>query len=130
MLAEFGLGCRIGGGGPARAARAASCDGRLPPLVQRSLQALREHLRDLDARIAGFDRDIAQHARSSASAQRLGALVVWALTASAVVATVGTPRTIATAASSPLGSGVRANIERRQAQTRSITRRAILLRAL
>src|SRR5438876_1703773 len=49
-------------------------DGRLPPLVQHSLQALREHLRDLDSRLAGFDRDIAQHARSSAPAQRLGAL--------------------------------------------------------
>jgi hypothetical protein len=45
---------------------------RLPALVQRSLQTLLEHLRDLDSRITGFDRDIAQHARSSSSAQRLG----------------------------------------------------------
>jgi transposase len=63
---------------------------RLPALVQRSLQTLLEHLRDLDSRIAGFDRDIAQHAKSSASAQRLGTLSgVGPLTASAVVASVG-----------------------------------------
>jgi transposase len=63
---------------------------RLPALVQRSLQTLLEHLRDLDSRIAGFDRDIAQQAKSSASAQRLGALSgVGPLTASAVVASVG-----------------------------------------
>jgi transposase len=63
---------------------------RLPALVQQSVQMLREHLHDLDARIAGFDRDIAQHAKSSAPAQRLVALSgVGPLTASAVVATVG-----------------------------------------
>jgi transposase len=48
---------------------------RLPALVQRSVQMLREHLHDLDARLAEFDRDIAQHAKSSAPAQRLVATV-------------------------------------------------------
>jgi transposase len=63
---------------------------RLPALVQRSLQVLREHLHDLDARLAEFDRAIAQHAKSSVPAQRLGALTgIGPLTASAAVATVG-----------------------------------------
>src|SRR6266567_3253648 len=66
---------------------------RLPALVQRSVQMLREHLHELDARVAEFDRDIAQHAKSSAPAQRLVALSgVGPLTASAVVATVGNAR--------------------------------------
>src|SRR6266581_2950628 len=38
---------------------------RLPALVQRSLQTLLEHLRDLDSRVAEFDHAIAQHAKSS-----------------------------------------------------------------
>jgi transposase len=66
---------------------------RLPALVQRSVQVLREHLRDLDARLAEFDREIAHHAKSSAPAQRLVALTgVGPLTASAIVATVGNAR--------------------------------------
>jgi transposase len=91
VLAEFGVVLPQSAAVLQRALPALLADdGRLPPLVQRSLQALLEHLRDLDSRIAGFDRDIAQHARSSASAQRLGALSgVGPLTASAVVATVG-----------------------------------------
>jgi len=91
VLAEFGLVLPQSVAVVQRALPALLADdGRLPPLVRRSLQALLEHLRDLDSRIAGFDRDIAQHARSSASAQRLGALSgVGPLTASAVVATVG-----------------------------------------
>lgn len=63
---------------------------RLPVLVQRSVQMMREHLHDLDARLAEFDRAIAQHARSSVPAQRLMALTgIGPLTASAAVATVG-----------------------------------------
>ena len=91
VLAEFGVVLPQSAAVLQRALPALLADdGRLPPLVQRSLQALLEHLRDLDSRIAEFDRAIAQHARSSASAQRLGALSgVGPLTASAVVATVG-----------------------------------------
>jgi transposase len=94
VLAEFGVILPQSAAVLQRALPALLADqGRLPALAQRSLQALLEHLRDLDARLAGFDRDIAQHARSSASAQRLGALSgVGPLTASAVVATVGNAR--------------------------------------
>jgi len=63
---------------------------RLPAVVQRSLQLLLEHLRELELRLAEFDRQIAQHAKSSAPAQRLATLPgIGPLTASAVVATVG-----------------------------------------
>jgi transposase len=58
--------------------------------VQRCAQVLRSHLHDLDTHLAGFDTEIAQHAKHSAPAQRLVALSgVGPLTASAVVATVG-----------------------------------------
>jgi transposase len=91
VLAEFGLVFAQSAVALQRALRAVLADEeRLPVPVQRSVQMLREHLHDLDARIAGFDRDIAQHAKSSAPAQRLVALSgVGSLTASAVVATVG-----------------------------------------
>jgi transposase len=73
-----------------RALPAVLAGDRLPALVQQSVRVLREHLRDLDARIAEFDRAIAQHAKNSPSAQRLEALSgVGPLTASAVVATLG-----------------------------------------
>ena len=91
VLAEFGLVLPQSVAVVQRALPALLADEeRLPAPVRRSVQVLREHLYDLDGRIAEFDRAIAQHARSSASAQRLGALSgVGPLTASAVVATVG-----------------------------------------
>jgi len=91
VLAEFGLVLPQSAVTLQRALPAVLADHeRLPALVQRSVQVLREHLHDLDAHIAEFDHDIAQHARSSASAQCLVALSgVGPLTASAVVATVG-----------------------------------------
>jgi transposase len=91
VLAEFGVVFAQSAVVLQRALPAVLADeGRLPVLVQRSVQMLREHLHELDARIAEFDRDIAQHAKSSAPAQRLVALSgVGPLTASAVVATVG-----------------------------------------
>ena len=68
-------------------------DRRVPAAVGRCLQDLREHVRALDERIAALDREIAQHARSSESAQRIAALCgVGPNTASAVVATVGNAR--------------------------------------
>jgi transposase len=91
VLAEFGVVVPQSATALQRALPAMLADEeRLPALVQRSVQVLREHLHDLDARIAEFDRAIAQHAKSSPPAQRLGALSgVGPLTASAVVATVG-----------------------------------------
>ena len=94
VLAEFGI---VIGQSPAALERAlpavlADAD-RLPGLGQRGVQALREHVRELELRIAALDRDIAQHARSSESAQRLAALTgVGSVTASAVVATVTNAR--------------------------------------
>jgi transposase len=91
VLAEFGVVFPQSAVLLQRALPAVLADAqRLPALVQRSVQMLREHLQDLEARLAEFDRDIAQHAKSSAPAQRLVALSgVGPLTASAVVATVG-----------------------------------------
>ncbi len=91
VLAEFGVVLPQSVAVVQRALPALLADEeRLPARVQRSLQVLREHLHDLDARIAEFDRAIAQHAKSSAPAQRLVALPgIGPLTASAVVATVG-----------------------------------------
>jgi len=91
VLAEFGVVFPQSAVRLQRALPAVLADEQgLPALVQRSVQMLREHLHDLDARLAEFDRDIAQHAKSSAPAQRLVALSgVGPLTASAVVATVG-----------------------------------------
>jgi len=90
VLAEFGVVLPQSAVVLQRALPAVLADEqRLPALVQRSVQMLREHLHELDARVAEFDRDIAQHAKSSAPAQRLVALSgVGPLTASAVVATV------------------------------------------
>jgi transposase len=91
VLAEFGVVFPQSAGLLQRALPAVLADQeRLPALAQRSVQMLREHLHELDARLAEFDRGIAQHAKSSAPAQRLVALSgVGSLTASAVVATVG-----------------------------------------
>src|SRR6266699_2504988 len=91
VLAEFGVVFAQSAARLQRALPAVLADEeRLPALVQRSVQMLREHLHDLDSRVAEFDRGIAQHAKSSAPAQHLVALSgVGPLTASAVVATVG-----------------------------------------
>ena len=91
VLAEFGVVLPQSATVLQRALPAVLADEeRLPALVQRSVQALLEHLRDLDAHVAEFDRAIAQHAKSSAPAQRLVALTgIGPLTASAVVASVG-----------------------------------------
>ncbi len=68
-------------------------DARLPALVRRCTQDLREHVRAVEGRIAALDREIAQHAQGSESARRIAALCgVGPNTASAVVATVGNAR--------------------------------------
>jgi transposase len=50
-----------------RALPAVLAGDRLPALVQQSVRVLREHLRDLDARIAEFDRALAASANSAPS---------------------------------------------------------------
>ena len=71
----------------------ATAQTRLPALVHRCAQDLREHMRVLEARIAALDREIARHAQGSESARRIAALCgVGPNTASAVVATVGNAR--------------------------------------
>lgn len=62
----------------------------LPSRVARALQDLLAHVRVLDAHIAAYDRELAEHARQHPDAQRLQQLPgVGPLTASATVATVG-----------------------------------------
>jgi transposase len=94
LLAEFGV---VIGQSPAAIERALPAlfadTERLPPLVQRCTRALHEHVRELELRIAEFDRDIGRHAKTSEAAQRLMALTgVGSITASALVATVGNAR--------------------------------------
>ena len=68
-------------------------DARLPGLMRRCMQDLREHVRAVEGRIAALDREIAQHAQGDESARRIAALCgVGPNTASAVVATVGNAR--------------------------------------
>jgi transposase len=68
-------------------------DARLPVMVRRCTQDLREHVRAVEGRIAALDREIAQHAQGSESARRIAAVCgVGPNTASAVVATVGNAR--------------------------------------
>src|SRR6266480_2430701 len=70
-----------------------AADTRLPGLVRRCMQDLREHVRAVEGRIAALDREIAQHAQSSESARRIAAVCgVGPNTASAMVATVGNAR--------------------------------------
>jgi transposase len=94
VLAEFGVVLPQSAARLQRALPAVLADAeRLPAVVQRSLQLLGEHRRELELRVAEFDRQIAQHAKNSAPAQRLLALTgIGPLTASAVVATVGDAR--------------------------------------
>jgi transposase len=87
LLAEFGI---VIAQSPAAIERvgASVCD-RLPLLVQRCTQAWRDHMGELERRIAAFDRDIGQHAKAREPAQRLARLTgIGVLTASAMVATV------------------------------------------
>lgn len=88
LLAEFGQVL------PQRAAevrrRAASAAEGLPALAREAIGDLLGHLRALDERIAGYDSQLGQLARSSEAARRLMSLPgVGPLTALATVASVG-----------------------------------------
>lgn len=91
LLAEFGVVL------PNRAQhvrrRAVEVGEGLPVLARRSLADLREHLRVLDERIGGYDRELEAQARLSEPAQRLmGIRGIGPITAVAIVATVGNAR--------------------------------------
>src|SRR5439155_11726811 len=94
LLAEFGIVIAHSPAAVARTLPALLADAdRLPALAQRCAGALQAQVRELEARIAEFERAIGQHTKGSESAQRLTALIgVGAITASAVVATIGSAR--------------------------------------
>jgi transposase len=63
---------------------------RLPARAARCVADLLEHVRELETKIAAYEREIEGHARQSALAQRAQARPgVGAITASAIVASVG-----------------------------------------
>jgi len=65
----------------------------LPTLARRAIEDLRAHLRELDAKVLAYDREIHLQARQSEPAQRLMKIRgVGALSALAIVATVGNAR--------------------------------------
>jgi len=94
LLAEFGIVIAQSPAAVARTLPALLADAdRLPALAQRCAGALQAQVRELEARIAEFERAIGQHTKGSESAQRLTARIgVGAITASAVVATIGNAR--------------------------------------
>ncbi len=88
LLAEFGIVL------PNRAAEvrraAAACAEALPALARQAVTDLLSHLRSLDNRIAGYDRELEHLARESEAASRLMTVPgVGPLTALATVASVG-----------------------------------------
>ena len=88
LLAEFGV-VLPNRAAEARRGAAASLEG-LPVLLRHAVDDLLSHLRGLDERIATYDRELEQLARSSGAATRLMSVPgVGALTALATVATVG-----------------------------------------
>jgi transposase len=92
LLAEFGVVLPQSATASQRALPTLISDHetRLPSQAQRCVQELADHLRSLAARIATFDREIAQHAQTNGAAQRVAALTgIGPITASAIVATGG-----------------------------------------
>jgi transposase len=91
LLAEFGLVLPQRSDTVRRQARAAAEE--LPVLARRAIGDLLAHLRVLDERIAAYDRELDAQARQSEPAQRLMKIRgIGALSASAIVATVGNAR--------------------------------------
>jgi transposase len=89
LLAEFGRVYANSAAAGLAGARAALAEETLPPTLRQGVAQQLDHLRELDARIAQCDREIAQQARADPRAVRVARLSgVGALTASAVVATV------------------------------------------
>lgn len=93
LLAEFGRIYPNSAAAILRGARAALADETLPVALRRGFARQLEHLRELDAKLADCDREIAQQVHDDTRAQRLVRLCgVGMLTASAVAATVTHPQ--------------------------------------
>ena len=91
LLMEFGVALPLRSVIVRRQAREAA--EVLPGLARRAIDDLCAHLRDLDARIAAYDRELDQQARHSEAAQRLVKIRgVGPMSALAIVATVGNAR--------------------------------------
>ncbi len=91
LLAEFGIVIAQRAPGLRREALQAAAE--LPSLARQAIDDLHEHLRRLDERIAGYDRQLEAQARLSEPAQRLMQIRgVGPLSALAIVATVGNAR--------------------------------------
>jgi len=91
LLIEFGVALPLRSIVVRRQAREAA--EVLPTLARRAIDDLCAHLRDLDARIAAYDRELDQQARCSEAAQRLMKIRgVGPMSALAIVATVGNAR--------------------------------------
>jgi transposase len=91
LLSEFGVVLALRSVTVRR--QAAQAAEALPELARRAIGDLLEHLRLLDGRIVAYDREIEAQARLSEPAQRLRKRRgIGAITASAVVATVGNAR--------------------------------------
>lgn len=91
LLAEFGHVLPLGAN--AMRAQVPQLLEELPALVADSVRDLLEHVRVLDGRILGYERQIQAHVRSSELAQRAQTQMgVGPLTASAIVASVGEAR--------------------------------------
>ena len=89
VLAEFGQVLPQQAGAVRRGL--AACLEQLPSRVAAALADLLSHVRVLDERIGGYDRQLQQHARSEPNAQRIQQLSgIGPITASAIVASVGT----------------------------------------
>jgi transposase len=91
LLAEFGVVLPLRSESIRRHAREAA--ETLPDIARRPIQDLCAHLRELDARVLAYDREIERLARQSEAARRLMKIRgVGPLSALAIVATVGTAR--------------------------------------
>lgn len=91
VLAEFGQVLPQRAGEVRRGL--AQCLERLPDRAAAALQDLLSHVRVLDERIGGYDRELQQHARTEPNAQRIQQLSgIGPITASAIVASVGAAR--------------------------------------
>jgi transposase len=91
LLSEFGVVLPLRSDVVRRKARAALEE--LPALARRAIEDLCAHLRELDAKVLAYDREIHLQARQSEPARRLMKIRgVGALSAMAIVATVGNAR--------------------------------------
>ena len=91
LLSEFGVVLPLRSDAVRR--KAGTALEELPALARRAIEDLRVHLRELDAKVLAYDREIDSQARQSEPARRLMKIRgIGALSALAIVATVGNAR--------------------------------------